>query len=182
MDGAQSNVEALGFLLLKEPNGNLERGLVFFDSIDDVMNAHRWFTSKLPPEMAARVGIYHSRRGEMSKGHVYEEFCKGNLDVLFCTEAAGMVRTTYRVPYRTTLIYTHEQGCDMPDLTFVVQFLVPGSLSVWFQRAGRVARRLNSHGQVYLLVQPSVHQEKNKNQRDKDDDIEYVKEIEEAMR
>lgn len=182
MDGGPSNVEALEFLLPREPNGDLERGLVFFDSIDDAMNARRWFTSKLSPEKAARVGIYHSRRGDMSKDYAYEEFCKGNLDVLFCTEAAGMVRTIYRIQRETTLIYTHRQGCDMPNLAFVVQFLVPGSLSIWFQRAGRVARRLGSHGRVYLLVQPSVHQEKNKSQRDEYDEVEYVKEIEEAMR
>lgn len=45
-----------------------------------------------------------------------------------------------------------------------------------------MARTLGGHGWVYLLVQPSVHQEKNKNQRDEDDEVEYVKEIEEGLR
>lgn len=45
-----------------------------------------------------------------------------------------------------------------------------------------MARRLGSQGRVYLLVQPSVSQEKNKSQHEEDDEVEYVKEIEEALR
>lgn len=95
MDGGRQNVEALEFLLPKDRNAKrLERGLVFFDSIDDAMNAWRWFTSQLTPEARARVSLYHSRRGDMSKDDAYDRFCKGDLDVLFCTEAAGMVRVS----------------------------------------------------------------------------------------
>lgn len=131
MDGGRSNVEALEFLLPKEQSGDLEHGLVFFDSIEDAMNAHRWLTSKLPPEKASRVGIYHSRRGDMSKDFVYEEFCKGNLDILFCTEAAGMVCPIYRARYGTILI-VHENR----DATFPISCLSCSSLCRNLFRSG----------------------------------------------
>lgn len=183
MDGNKSNVEALEFLLPEDRSAKrLERGLVFFDSIDVAMDAWRWFTSQLSPEAAARVGLYHARRGSDSKDFAYEEFCKGNLDILFCTEAAGMVRTFVAYSKFCISLTARTQGCDMPDVSFVVQYLVPGSLSIWLQRAGRAARRLGSQGRAYLLVQPSVFQEKNKSQRTEDDDVEYVKMVEEDLR
>lgn len=45
-----------------------------------------------------------------------------------------------------------------------------------------MARMLGAQGQAYLLVQPSVYQEKNKSQRGDDEDIQYVKDVEEALR
>lgn len=70
----------------------------------------------------------------------------------------------------------------MPDVEYVVQYMVPASLSIWLQRAGRAARRNGSQGHAYLLVQPSVFQEKNKSGRVEGDEVEYVKAVEEDMR
>lgn len=70
----------------------------------------------------------------------------------------------------------------MPNVEFVVQFMVPSLLAVWIQRAGQAAWSVGSHGQVHLLVQPSVFQEKNKTRHDDDDDAEFVKEVEGFLR
>lgn len=60
--------------------------------------------------------------------------------------------------------------------------MVPKSLSIWLQRAGRAARAMGAQGRAYLLVQPSVFQEKNKSQRKEDDEVEFVKTVEEYLR
>lgn len=70
----------------------------------------------------------------------------------------------------------------MPNVEFVVQFMVPSSLAVWIQRAGRAARSVGDQGRVYLLVQPSVFQEKNKTKHIEEEDAEFVKEVESYLR
>lgn len=93
MTGGKTDFDSLDFLLPNDPNATtLERGLVFFDDIKISMHAYRHITSKLPPHLRPRVALYHARRGEKSKAKAYREFERGNIDVLFCTEAAGMVR------------------------------------------------------------------------------------------
>lgn len=86
----------------------------------------------------------------------------------------------------------------------MIQFLVPSSLSVWIQRAGRCGRN-GQPSNAYLYVQPSVFQKKKARRRRKDaeddaedaaadleaegddDDtdtrpLEFMKKIEEALR
>jgi len=74
------------------------------------------------------------------------------------------------------------QGCDIPNVKTVVQFLVLKSLSIWLQRAGRAGCARGSQATAYLLVQPSVFQEKGKAKRLPGDDVQYVKGIEEGLR
>ena len=49
------------------------------------------------------------------------------------------------------------QGTDLKNVTLVVQFMVPDSLSVWMQRAGR-AGRSGAPSAAILLYEPSVIQ------------------------
>lgn len=63
-----------------------------------------------------------------------------------------------------------------------MQFMVPASLSIWLQRAGRAGRTKGSQAHAYLLVQPTVFQEKNKTKREEGDEIEYMKEVEKNLR
>lgn len=77
------------------------------------------------------------------------------------------------------------QGCDISNVERVVQFLVPGSISIWFQRAGRAGRNPLIAAQAFLLVQPTVFQElKARKGHDKNegDSPKYRKEIEEGLR
>lgn len=72
----------------------------------------------------------------------------------------------------------------MPHIELVMQFMVPASLSVWMQRAGRAGRSPNIQGYAVLLVQPLVFQEKHSKAMkdpDKTDGISYVKSIEEGL-
>ncbi|KAI0311096.1 hypothetical protein OF83DRAFT_1023694, partial [Amylostereum chailletii] len=76
-------------------------------------------------------------------------FVRGDVDLLFATEVAGM-------------------GCDISNLECVVQFMAPGSLSIWLQCAGRAGRQM--------------FQEKGKNTREADEEVEYMKTIDPGLR
>ncbi|VDC03193.1 unnamed protein product [Peniophora sp. CBMAI 1063] len=165
MKAGISDTDALSFLVPEDkgPDAKLDRGIVFFDDIGDAMMAMRAFREQLPEHLRKRVRCYHARNGRKTKGRFMRQFNNGEIDILFATEAAGM-------------------GCDMKDVDFVVQFMVPKSLAIWFQRAGRAGRGRDSRGRVILLVQPTVFQEKGKTKRQPGDEIKYVKEIEDGLR
>lgn len=73
----------------------------------------------------------------------------------------------------------------MPHIELVIQFMVPSSLSVWMQRAGRAGRSPALQARGVLLVQPSVFQEKHekgtKVQAEQDGVTTYVKQVEEGL-
>jgi superfamily II DNA helicase RecQ len=96
MEGGKSDLKALSFLFPdKDAPVNmqtLEHGLVFFDDIFLSMTARHWFQEHLPQHLRDRVQCYNSRRGEQSKSRVLTEFENGDVDILFASEAAGMVR------------------------------------------------------------------------------------------
>lgn len=75
-----------------------------------------------------------------------------------------------------------KQGCDIPDIELIVQFMAPESLSIWFQRAGRAGRSADIQARAILLIQPSVFHEKGKATRKDGDPIEYVKQLEPGLR
>ena len=60
--------------------------------------------------------------------------------------------------------------------------MVPQSLAVWLQRAGRAGRRADIRAHAILLVQPTVFHEKNKSTRQLGDTVQYVKEIDADLR
>ena len=77
----------------------------------------------------------------------------------------------------------------MSHIEQVVQFLVPSSLSIWMQRAGRAGRSPNVQARAILLVQPTVFQvvkprnDSKKGEDGSDDvDIKYRKDVEEGLR
>ncbi|KAJ3816152.1 hypothetical protein F5880DRAFT_1645225, partial [Lentinula raphanica] len=113
--------------------------------------------------LRGQIAVYHSRRSSHSKRRVLEEFRSGQLKILLTTEAAGM-------------------GCDLPSIHRVVQFMVPKSLAVWLQRAGRAARSTSIQGQAFLLVQPSVFQEKKSKESVDADSVVFRKDVEAGLR
>lgn len=64
-------------------------------------------------------------------------FKAGIVRILVCTDAAGMVCPT--------------------DVDIVVQWKLPGTLSMFIQRAGRAARAQNRKGLAVLLVEKSAY-------------------------
>ncbi|KAK7021717.1 hypothetical protein R3P38DRAFT_2533652, partial [Favolaschia claudopus] len=73
-------------------------------------------------------------------------------------------------------------GCDIPHIEQVVQFMVPASLSIWMQRAGRAGRRFLIAARAILLVQPSVFKEVKPKDPTPNDNITFQKSVETALR
>lgn len=96
MNAGKSDLESLEFLLPKDRNARrLGKVIVFFDEILLSMKAWRWLRERLPEHLKGRVAYYNSRRGENSKLDVTAQFCDDKLDIMFSSEALGMVRVTY---------------------------------------------------------------------------------------
>ena len=96
MDGGKSDLQVLSFLLPDQDTPvnmqKLKRRLVFFDDIFLLMTAQRWFQEHLPQHLRDHVQCYNLRHGVQSKFWVLTEFECGDVDILFASKAAGMVR------------------------------------------------------------------------------------------
>ncbi|KAJ3744571.1 P-loop containing nucleoside triphosphate hydrolase protein [Lentinula raphanica] len=141
----------------------LMQTMIFFDDINVSLEALKHLRAQLPPDLGGQIVLYHSRRSSNSRRRVLEEFRSGKIEILLTTEAAGM-------------------GCDLPSIRRVVQFMVPKSLAIWIQRAGRAARSLSICGEAFLLVQPTVIQEKKSNESDNGDSMVFKKDVEARLR
>jgi hypothetical protein len=74
------------------------------------------------------------------------------------------------------------QGCDFPAISTVVQYLVPESLEVWMQRAGRASQSSDTQARAILMVQRSVFTEVGKDTWKEDEPKEYSKNINGTLR
>ena len=182
MTAGKTDLECLQMLIPDDVDSltKLPKTMVFFDEILQSLKARRWLVERLPAALAERVKNFNARMDALSKASVMNSFRRGMVDVLFATEAAGMVRR------RSSICHAHAdqrwQGCDIPDIVRIVQYMAPGSLSIWTQRAGRAGRRADIQAVAILLIQPSVFAEKNKTKRADGESIEYVKTLESGLR
>ncbi|KAJ6479075.1 P-loop containing nucleoside triphosphate hydrolase protein [Mycena sanguinolenta] len=163
MQGAKSDLESLDFLVADE---DLTQTMVFFDDINLSLAALEHLRNLLPDWRKGEIVAYSSRRSPRAKRRVMDEFRRGKIKILLTTEAAGM-------------------GCDMPSIQQVVQFMVPASLSIWMQRAGRAGRTFTIFARAILLVQPSVFQEVKKRNGvpiPESEGTVYRKDVEEGLR
>ena len=72
----------------------------------------------------------------------------------------------------------------MPHIELVVQFLVPASLSVWMQCAGRAGRSPDIQARAILLIQPTVFQERHskvETDPNKPGKVTYVKDVDDGL-
>ncbi|KLO06459.1 P-loop containing nucleoside triphosphate hydrolase protein, partial [Schizopora paradoxa] len=102
--------------------------------------------SWVPPELHGSIAYFHSHRNDRAKKITLDAFLRGDHRVLIATEAAGM-------------------GTDIPDITRVVQFGLPDSLSTWLQRAGRAGRDPNSIAEATLLAEASMFKKQKKRKK-----------------
>ncbi|KAJ7259071.1 P-loop containing nucleoside triphosphate hydrolase protein [Mycena rebaudengoi] len=133
--GAKSDLAALDFLVENAEDIVLTQTMVFFDDINLSLEALKYLRALLPNFKKGEIAAYSSRRSTRAKRRVMNDFRRGKIKILLTTEAAGM-------------------GCDMPYIEQVVQFMVPGSLSIWMQRAGHAGRTFaNLRAQYFLSSQ-----------------------------
>ncbi|KAK7002050.1 P-loop containing nucleoside triphosphate hydrolase protein [Favolaschia claudopus] len=155
MKGAKSDLDALNFLVGAHDPDDVEA------LIEVAQSMH--VRDLLPPHLRGAVALYHSRRSKRSKRIIMEKFRTGEIKILLTTEAAGM-------------------GCDLSHIERVVQFMVPASLSIWIQRAGRAGQNFFIAARAVLLVQPSVFKEVKAKNSSPGDDVTFQKAVEEGLR
>jgi superfamily II DNA helicase RecQ len=85
------------------------------------------------------------------------------------------------------------KGTDIPDVEQVLQLSVPGSLTIWMQRAGWVGHSGDVQAHAILLVEPSVFEVVKRADEDQEDpggldnedggtEVEFRKKVEAALR
>ncbi|KAJ7869594.1 P-loop containing nucleoside triphosphate hydrolase protein [Mycena olivaceomarginata] len=106
--------------------------LVCEDACDSL---RRWARDEGIPDDC--ISFYHAKVGQAQKRNLEEQLRKGEIRVLFCTDAVGM-------------------GCDMRNIERVILWGLPPSFCALVQRAGRAARDFSTLGEAILVVPPSV--------------------------
>ncbi|KAJ7258002.1 P-loop containing nucleoside triphosphate hydrolase protein [Mycena rebaudengoi] len=113
---------------------------IYADNIATGVDIIDHLNALLPPEYREQ-GIIRPYNAALSKEYRREamrQFKAGEIRILVCTDAAGM-------------------GCNIPDIARVVQWKLPGSVSIFVQRAGRAGRAAGSRGLAVMLVEQSVY-------------------------
>ncbi|KAF7334751.1 P-loop containing nucleoside triphosphate hydrolase protein [Mycena sanguinolenta] len=153
MKGAKSDLEALDFLISAHDSEDAIIELLQTMVFFDDINLAMDALEHLRDRLPPRL------RGAQTVQ--MDKFRKGEIKILLTTEAAGM-------------------GCDIPHVEQVVQFMVPASLSIWMQRAGRAGRNFLIAARAILLVQPSVFKEVNS--KTPTDEVTFQKSVEAGLR
>ncbi|KAJ7195049.1 P-loop containing nucleoside triphosphate hydrolase protein [Mycena pura] len=121
---------------------DIKKTFIYADNIATGVEIIDHLLSLLPPELRDAVNTpirpYNAVLSKEYRKKVMRMFKDGRVKILVCTDAAGM-------------------GCNIPDIDIVVQWKLPGSVSVFVQRAGRAARADGRCGLAILLVEPSAY-------------------------
>ncbi|KAJ6617841.1 P-loop containing nucleoside triphosphate hydrolase protein [Mycena sp. CBHHK59/15] len=118
----------------------IKKAFIYADNIATGIEIIDHLNELLPPE-SQKEGIIRPYNAVLSKEYrreVMAQFKSGKIRILVCTDAAGM-------------------GCNIPDIDLVVQWKLPGSVSIFVQRAGRAARGPGRQGLAVLLVEQSAY-------------------------
>ncbi|KAL1681648.1 P-loop containing nucleoside triphosphate hydrolase protein, partial [Schizophyllum commune] len=126
----------------------IPKTIIFVNSRTGAQEAAREIRKLFPPHLHDYIQFLHAIRKGRTKERVMERFREGAIKILIATEAAGM-------------------GADIPDIMLVIQLGIPGSLSIYLQRAGRAVRSATLQGRAILLVERSVFTLQNKRQSGK---------------
>ncbi|CDO73892.1 hypothetical protein BN946_scf185016.g49 [Trametes cinnabarina] len=146
LKAAQSSLPIIDCLVRDaRPGTTLPRAILFFNTRDLAFKAYRYLQDCVCPMLRPQINFLHAGRGQRARRRAVREFRSGVVNVLCATEAAGMPADA--------------QGMDISDIKIIIQFLVPSSLSVWVQRAGRAGRG-GDHCYAVLLIEPTVFEAK----------------------
>ncbi|OBZ72546.1 putative Werner syndrome ATP-dependent helicase 1 [Grifola frondosa] len=133
---AQSSFEDLAFLIPEDwkPGDKLPKFLVFFDSIDESINAAHALRKRLPAEHRDKIKWFNSDMTSQFREQATSDYKEDKLCGLYCTDSFGM-------------------GVDIPDIKIVVQWRVTCDLNTLWQRFGRAVRRPDLFGTAVLFAE-----------------------------
>ncbi|KAF8209883.1 P-loop containing nucleoside triphosphate hydrolase protein [Mycena galopus ATCC 62051] len=111
----------------------LPKCLFYFDTIEDCATAVETLRKCLPTHFRLAVHTFRSTFSEAAKELVWDQFKKGEIQILCTTDAAGM-------------------GCNVPDVTYTILCALSKSLGPPTQRWWRTAHLRTILGTCTLLV------------------------------
>ncbi|KAI5181576.1 ATP-dependent RNA helicase DDX18/HAS1 [Nematocida sp. AWRm80] len=106
-----------------------DKVIVFFSTCASVI-----FHGELFSLIKFQVGILHSGVKQDKRAKVFDEFCNGDLKILFSTDVAA-------------------RGLDVPGVKWIVQYDPPTDPKEYIHRVGRTARA-KSEGQALMFLLP----------------------------
>jgi superfamily II DNA helicase RecQ len=149
---------ALRFLIpegVKHPS-EIKKTMIYADELQAPAGMDQYLYSLCPEEMqnSGFIRPYSATFPVSYRNEVMDQFRRGIICILVCTDAAGMVSRL--ITSWTSL--TMYQGCNILDIDIVAQWKLPTTVSAFVQRAGRTARGSGRKGLAVLLVQPTVYE------------------------
>ncbi|KAI0741660.1 P-loop containing nucleoside triphosphate hydrolase protein [Daedaleopsis nitida] len=138
-----SSYKDLAFLIPDgwTPNTVVPRFIVFFDNIEQSVQAAEFVRLRLPAEHRNRILWFNADNTTEYREWVTAQYQAHNIIGLFCTDAFGM-------------------GIDIPDIELVVQWRLTCNLDSLWQRFGRAARGSGREAIAVLFVEPKYFDEK----------------------
>ncbi|KAJ6449366.1 P-loop containing nucleoside triphosphate hydrolase protein [Mycena sanguinolenta] len=146
--GLDIDLDEAFFLNLGNDRPNITPSIAVMDSGKDygAVNKQLPKPSDASNVPAHAIDFLHAHRTAKAKRRVMRDFRRGKIKILVATEAAGM-------------------GADIPDIELIIEFGVPASLPIWYQRKGRAVRSPDLQGRAILLVEKSMFQRKKKHKK-----------------
>ena len=99
MNGTRAEPKDLDDIAREVEKGSVKRRMVFIDDRLRTQRYTEYVRQQLPSSEAAVVDYYHAMRGLFTKGKCMENFRGGTCQVLFATEAAGMVSFSFHFEF-----------------------------------------------------------------------------------
>jgi superfamily II DNA helicase RecQ len=154
-----SDFSALKSVHLHTPSDEpLPRSMIFVDNKKLILKMYVQLIQQFP-NRRQEFNFLYSDRWPYTKRRVMDKFRQGEVNVLITTEVAGMVR---KIEISSSLTQ-HGQGADIPNVSLVIQWMLPGDLSIWVQRAGRAGRN-GQPARAILMLEPTVFELSSKTQ------------------
>jgi superfamily II DNA helicase RecQ len=133
--------------------------LIYADNIPKSTDVIDHLEMILPPHLRRRglIRPFSAAFPHDYRSSLLNSFKKGEVRIMICTDAAGMVSHLNVMKKRLIYLRVIDQGCNLPAVEVVVQWKLPSSLSAFVQRAGRAARAPDRTGIAVLLVEKSAY-------------------------
>ncbi|KAI0669881.1 P-loop containing nucleoside triphosphate hydrolase protein [Trametes maxima] len=123
-----------------KPGNHIPKFLVFFDNIEESIQAADVLRRRLPSANRYKVLCFNSDTTASLREEATAEYISGELWGLYCTDSFGM-------------------GIDIEDIELVVQWKVTCDLDSLWQRFGRAARGPGREAVAVLLAEPKYFDE-----------------------
>lgn len=119
---------------------DIPKTFIYADNVSVGIDIEDHLTELLPENLCDKglIRPFSAAFSHEYRAKLMDLFNVGEVRVLICTDAAGMVCN--KLISQTTWQLISLQGCNIPDIDVVVQWKLPDSVSTFVQRAGCTAR------------------------------------------